>query len=62
MAILKQKSNVTYYQGWYGLCKNDNASCEAFPLISGSGMSSAYIHDSIDKIYEVSDNAEGAIM
>ena len=62
MAILKQKSNVTYYQGWYGLCKDDNTQCEAFPLISGSGMSSAYIHDSIDKIYEVSDNAEAEVM
>lgn len=63
MAILKQSSNAQLiYQGWYGLCDGGDDNCNTFPLVSGSGFSSTYVHDSIKYIFEVSDNSEGSIM
>tara|TARA_B100001093_G_scaffold317410_1_gene302819 strand:+ start:41335 stop:42120 length:786 start_codon:yes stop_codon:yes gene_type:complete len=62
MAILKQSNDTQLiYQGWYGLC-NENDTCESFPLVTGSGMGSSYVHNSIKYIFEVSENSEGSIM
>ena len=63
MAILKQSSDAQLlYQGWYGLCEGGNDNCDTFPLISGSGFTSTYVHDNIKYIFEVSENSEGSIM
>lgn len=56
MAVLQQNQlSPMFYSGWYGQCGN----CEPFTLITGSGSSASYVHDSIQEIFCISDNAEG---
>ena len=60
MAILNQKTgSPTFYSGWYGNCESE---CEDFPLISGTGASSAHVHDNIQAVFAISNNAEGTLV
>ena len=56
MAVLQQNQlSPTFYSGWYG----QGGNCEPFSLIIGSGANASYVHDSIQEIFCISDNAEG---
>ena len=60
MANLKQTSEISYYQGWYGTC-TDSDECVELPLIAGTGSSSTKIYPEIHKIYEIRNDAKGAV-
>ena len=61
MAILEQKSGLTYYQGWYGLCDGSSTECVDFPLVDGTGQAAKKIYPPIYKIYEVRGDSLGQI-
>ena len=42
MARLNQnQNNLTFYQGWYGICAEDESDCADFNLINGTGSSAS---------------------
>jgi hypothetical protein len=60
MALLNQKSKApTFYEGWYGNCESE---CEDFALITGTGSSASHIHNNIQAVFTISDNAEGTLV
>jgi hypothetical protein len=52
-----------FYAGWYGTTpEEDFDECAEFPLISGTGNSSARIYDEIQAVYVIAGNGQGTIV
>jgi nitrogen fixation protein FixH len=64
MATLTQNdSSPIFFEGWYGTCPEANSDeCVEFPLISGTGNSSARIYDEIQAVYVIAGNGQGTIV
>ena len=59
MALLQQnETSATFYAGWYGTC----GECEPFLLITGTGSEASYVHDSISRVFCISDNAQSTVV
>ena len=61
MAELKQTSEISYYQGWYGalVLKNGLKECGDLPLIEGTLADAKKLYPEIGAVYEIRSDAEG---
>ena len=62
MARLNQnQNNLTFYQGWYGICAEDESDCADFNLINGTGSSASKKYTQIHAIYEARPDTFGQV-
>ena len=62
MARLNQNSdNLTFHQGWYGICAETEEECADFNLINGEGVTSTKLYSQIHAIFEVRSDSFGQL-
>ena len=53
--------NLTFHQGWYGICAETEEECADFNLISGTGASAVKLYSQIHAIYEIRSDSFGQL-
>ena len=62
MARLNQNlDNLTFHQGWYGICAETEVECAEFNLISGTGDTAYKLNTQIHAVYEVRPDSFGQL-
>ena len=54
-------NNLSFYQGWYGICDSEETECASFKLIDGTGNTSVKLHSQIHAIYTIRPDSYGQL-